>query len=75
MRIVPAAPVLAKPTSVPAAPGHGSPTAIVCAALMLALVFLLLRITGVLGSPLFPDYSSIDGSVDGSSLTPEIRAS
>jgi hypothetical protein len=48
MRIIPAAPVPARPISLPAA---RSSTAIVCAALMLALAFLAFRIAGVLMSP------------------------
>jgi hypothetical protein len=49
MRIVPAAPVPAKAIS--AGSFHTSPTAIVCAALMLALVFLAFQVAGVLVSP------------------------
>jgi hypothetical protein len=49
MRIIPAAPVPARPISMPAT---RSPTAIVCAALMLALAFLAFRIAGVLVSPI-----------------------
>jgi hypothetical protein len=41
-----------------------SPTAIVCAALMLALVFLAFRIADEIGPP-FSDFSSIGDSVDG----------
>jgi hypothetical protein len=75
MRIVPAAAAApAGPASAPAARGYASPTAIVCAALMLALVFLVLRIAGILGSASFPDCSSIGDSVDRSCPTPEIRA-
>jgi hypothetical protein len=49
MRIIPAARVPARPMSMPAIL---SPTAIVCAALVLALVFLAFRIAGVLVSPI-----------------------
>jgi hypothetical protein len=45
MRIIPAAPVPARPISIP---GGRSPTAIVCVALLLALAFLVFRIAGVL---------------------------
>jgi hypothetical protein len=69
MRIVPAAAVPARPPSLPVAGAHGSPAAIVCAALMLALVFLLFRIAG--GT--FPDCSFIGDSVDGCPIL-EIRA-
>jgi hypothetical protein len=48
MRSVPAAPVPAKVTSVPALGRRPSPTAIVCAALTLALAFLALQIAGIL---------------------------
>jgi hypothetical protein len=71
MRIIPAKPVPARPISMPAG---SSPTAIVCAALMLALVFLAFRIAGVLGLPSFPDCSFIGDSVDGSCPIPETRA-
>jgi len=50
MRIVPAAPVPTK--AIPAGSFHTSPAAIVCAALMLALVFLVFQIAGVLVSPI-----------------------
>jgi hypothetical protein len=46
MRIVPAAAVPTSPAPVPATRDHISATAIVCTALMLALVFLALRIAG-----------------------------
>jgi hypothetical protein len=36
----------------PAGNGHASPTAIVCAALMLALAFLAFQIAGVMVSPI-----------------------
>jgi hypothetical protein len=77
MRIVPAAAVPASPASVPIARDHASPTSIVCTALMLALVFLALRIAGglvALVSPSFPDCSSIGDSVDRSCPIPDIRA-
>jgi hypothetical protein len=48
MRIIPATLVPARPISMPTA---RSSTAIVCAALMLALAFLAFRIAGVLVSP------------------------
>jgi hypothetical protein len=48
MRIVPAAPVPARPLSAPTGSGHASPTATICAALMLALIFLVFRIAGIL---------------------------
>jgi hypothetical protein len=63
MRIVPAAPVPAKTASVPASRGPMSPTAIVCAALMLAVVFLAFRIADGLVSSAFPDCSLIGDSV------------
>jgi hypothetical protein len=74
MRIVQVAPVPARPISVPAGSGHASPTATICAALMLALIFLVFRIAGILGSPSFPDCSFIVDSVDDSCPIPEIRA-
>ena len=74
MRIVPAAPVPARQTSILPARDHASPTAIVCAALMLALVFLALRIAVAFGQSPFPDCSFIGDSVDGSCLISEIRA-
>jgi hypothetical protein len=52
MRIVPAAPAPAGSIAVRAGPGQASPTAIVCVALLLALVFLVFRIAGVLVSPI-----------------------
>ncbi|MGA2057744.1 MAG: hypothetical protein ABSG88_20860 [Bradyrhizobium sp.] len=55
-------------------PAASSPTAIVCAALMLALALLLFKIAGALSSSPFPDYSFIGDSVDGSCPIPEIRA-
>jgi hypothetical protein len=63
MRIVPVAPVTAK--ALPAAAGArlASPTAIICAALTLALVFLAFQIASVLRAPSFPDCSSISDSV------------
>ena len=73
MRIVPAAPVPAKVVSVSASRGHTS-TAIVCAALMVALVFLAFRIADGLISSAFPDCSFIGDSVDDSCPIPEIRA-
>jgi len=63
MRIVPIAPVPARPLPVPDGDGPTSPTAIICAALMLALVFLALQIASVLRTPSFPDCSSIGDSV------------
>jgi hypothetical protein len=75
MRIVPVAPVPARSTAIPAGGGRASPVAIVCGALLLALVFLTFRIAGVLGSPAFPDCSFIADSVEGSCPIPEIRAS
>jgi hypothetical protein len=75
MRIVPVAPVPARSIAIPAGRGLASPTAIVCAALLLALVFLVFRIAGVLDSPPFPDCSSIVDSVEGSCPIPAIRAS
>jgi hypothetical protein len=72
--MVPVAAVRTSPASVSAARGHTSPTTIVCAALALALVFLALRIAGVLSAPSFPDCSSIGDSVDRNCSTPEIRA-
>jgi len=75
MRTVPAAPVPARSIAITAGRGLASPTAIVCAALLLALVFLVFRITGVLNSPSFPDCSSIVDSVEGSCPISEIRAS
>jgi hypothetical protein len=71
MRIIPAAPVPARRISIP---GGSSPTAIVCAALMLALTFLAFRIAGVLDAPPFPDCSFIGDSVEGSCMIPEIPA-
>jgi hypothetical protein len=52
MRIVPVAPVTARSIAVPAGRRHASPTAIVCAALTLALAFLVFRIAGVLVPPI-----------------------
>jgi hypothetical protein len=52
MRIVPAAPVPANAISVSAGGLRTSSTVIVCAALMLALIFLAFRIAGVLVSPI-----------------------
>jgi len=72
MRIVPAAPVPARPF--PAVRGHASPAAIVCAALLLALAFLALRIAGIVSAPPFPDCSSIGDSVEASCPTPVNRA-
>jgi hypothetical protein len=69
MRIIPAAPVPARPTSMP---GGSAPAAIVCAALMLALFYLAFEIAGVLSSS-FPDCSFIGDSVDDSRPIPEIR--
>jgi hypothetical protein len=66
MRIVPIAPVPARPLRVPDSNGLASPAAMVCAALMLALVFLVLQIASVLRAPLFPDCSSIGDSVQDS---------
>jgi hypothetical protein len=63
MRIVPIAPVPAKPLPAPDSGKLASPTAIICAALMLALVFLALQIASVLRAPPFPDCSSIGDSV------------
>jgi len=63
MRIVPIAPVPARPLPVPDSGRPASPTAIICAALMLALVFLALQIASVLRTPAFPDCSSIGDSV------------
>jgi hypothetical protein len=64
MRIVPAAPFPAKPLSAPDRAGLASPTTIVCAALLLALVFLGFQIAGAfLRAPSFPDCSSIGDSV------------
>jgi len=48
MRIVPAAPTSARPTSVAGTRRLASPAALVCAALALALTFLALRIASVL---------------------------
>jgi hypothetical protein len=61
MRIAPPAPGPATPISVSSG-GHTSPTAIVCAALLLALVFLVLRIAGAVASPSFSDCSSVGDS-------------
>ncbi|WP_298257465.1 hypothetical protein [Bradyrhizobium sp.] len=46
MRSVPAVPAPARPISVRPGSGFASPTAIVCAALILALVFLAFQIAG-----------------------------
>jgi hypothetical protein len=63
MRIVPVAPASAE--LLPARPRaiSTSPAAIICAALMLALVFLAFQIAGVLRASAFSDYSSIGDSV------------
>jgi hypothetical protein len=63
MRIFPIAPVPARPLRVPDGDRQASPTAIICAALMLALVFLAFQIASVLRAPPFPDCSSIGDSV------------
>jgi hypothetical protein len=63
MRIVPIAPVRAKPRPAPAGGGQASPTPIVCAALMLALCFLGFQIANALRAPLFSDCSPIGDSV------------
>jgi hypothetical protein len=52
MRIVPVAPVPARSIAITAGRGQVSSTAIVCGALALALVFLVLRIAGVLIPPI-----------------------
>ncbi|MGA7073407.1 hypothetical protein [Bradyrhizobium sp.] len=52
MRIVPVAPVPARSTAITAGGGRASPTVIVCGALLLALVFLVFRIAGVLVLPI-----------------------
>jgi hypothetical protein len=64
MRIVPVAPVSAKPLPTPARAEAASPAAIICAALMLALVFLAFQIAGALRASSFSDCSSIGGSVE-----------
>jgi hypothetical protein len=61
MRIAPVAP--ARPMPVPPGDGLTSPTATVCAALLLALFFLVFQIASVLQAPPFPDCSFIGGSV------------
>jgi hypothetical protein len=63
MRIVPVAPAPAElfPTRLRAI--SASPAAIICAALMLALVFLAFQIAGVLRASAFSDCSSIGDSV------------
>jgi hypothetical protein len=66
MRIVPIVPVPATPRPMPENGRPASSRAIVCAALMLAIVFLAFQIAGVLKAPPFPDCSSINDSVDGS---------
>jgi hypothetical protein len=63
MRIVPVALVPARSLRARDSDGLASPTAIVCAALMLALAFLALQIASVLRTPSFPDCSSIGDSV------------
>jgi hypothetical protein len=50
MRIVPASPVPARPILVRPVDGYRSPTAIVCAALLLALVFLAFQIASALAA-------------------------
>jgi hypothetical protein len=62
MRIVPAAPAPAKrPPLRPRV--ETSPTAIICAALMLALVFLAFQIASAVRTSAFSDCSSIGDSV------------
>ncbi|HET7886367.1 MAG TPA: hypothetical protein VFL62_09095 [Bradyrhizobium sp.] len=63
MRIVPAAVLPAKPLSVPPSGKSASPAAIICAALMLALVFLAFQIASALRVDSFSDCSSIGDSV------------
>jgi len=70
MRIVRPAPVPAKVIAGPAGNGRTSPTAIVCAALMLALAFLAFQIAGALSSRAFPDCSLIGDSVEANCPTP-----
>jgi hypothetical protein len=71
MRIVP---VPARSIFVPADSAQASPAAIVCAALLLALIFLIFQIAHILGSQSFPDCSSIVDSLDGGCPIPETRA-
>jgi hypothetical protein len=66
MRIVPITPVPARPLLGPVGAGQPSPTAIICAALVLALVFLAFQIASDLQAPAFPDCSSIGDSVQDS---------
>ena len=63
MRIVSVAPFSAKAVSVRIARRPSSPGAIVCAALMLALILLAFQIGRVLDSGLFSDCSFIGDSV------------
>ena len=64
MRIVPAVQVSAKPRPVYTRSGTTSPTAIICVALMLALVFLAFQVASSLRMPSFSDCSSIGDSVE-----------
>jgi hypothetical protein len=60
---IPLLPAPAKSPSVPSSAGKASPAALICAALMLALVFLALQIASVLRTSSFSDCSSIGDSV------------
>jgi hypothetical protein len=66
MRIVPFAPFPAKQPPALHRAQRASPTAIICAALLLALGFLALQIASNLRTTLFSDCSSIGSSVKGS---------
>jgi len=63
MRITPFLPAPAKSRSVTSRATTASPAALICAALMLALVFLAIQIAGVLRTSSFSDCSSIGDSV------------
>jgi hypothetical protein len=64
MRIVPVLPAPAKSLSAPPRGRTASPVALICAALMLALVFLAFQIASVLRTSSFSDCSSIGDSVE-----------
>jgi len=63
MRITPFMPAPAKSRSVASRAKTASPAALICAALMLALVFLAIQIASVLRTSSFSDCSSIGDSV------------
>jgi hypothetical protein len=63
MRIVPLLPAPAKSGAVPPRVKTASPAALICAALMLALVFLAFQIASALRTSSFSDCSSIGDSV------------